>query len=91
VKADPFYPSTKKCSGCGHVKEEMRLGERTYSCEACRLVMDRDLNASRNLATVAASSAETENACGGIDPHRASGEPSLGNRNPASSVFITDV
>ncbi len=64
VKADPFYPSTKRCSGCGSLKE-MPLSERTYSCPVCGLVVDRDLNAARNLARVAASSAETENAWGG--------------------------
>ncbi len=64
VKADRFYPSTKLCSGCGALKE-MPLSARTYSCPVCGLVMDRDLNAARNLARVAASSAETVNACGG--------------------------
>jgi len=50
--ADQWYPSTKRCSGCGHVKETMTLAERVYVCEqeGCRLVMDRDLNAARNLA-----------------------------------------
>ena len=64
VKAGPFYPSTKRCSKCGHVKEKMPLSQRTYSCDVCGLVLDRDMNAARNLASVAASSAETENACG---------------------------
>ena len=80
-KAGPFYPSTKRCSACGSL-QEMPLWERTYSCPACGLVVDRDLNAARNLARVAASSAETENACGemasrvGNDP-----EPPQGIRN----------
>ena len=56
IKADPFYPSTQRCSGCG-ARKEMPLSERIYECPACELVMDRDLNASRNLAMVAASSA----------------------------------
>jgi len=50
VTADRWYPSTKRCSGCGHVKDAMPLGERTFHCEACDLVEDRDLNAARNLA-----------------------------------------
>jgi putative transposase len=65
VKADPFYPSTQRCSSCGNVKAEMPLSERTDSCPSCGLVMDRDRNARRNLAMVAASSAETVNARGG--------------------------
>jgi putative transposase len=49
VLADRFYPSTLLCSGCGHKKDEMPLSERIYRCEACGLVLDRDLNAARNL------------------------------------------
>lgn len=90
MKADPFYPSTKRCSGCGHIKEELPLSERTYICEECGLVMDRDLNASRNLAMLAASSAESENACGGGRSMPMAGALQ-GIRNPASSVRATDV
>ena len=50
ITADMWYPSTKRCSRCGHVKEEMPLGERFFHCEGCGLVSDRDLNAARNLA-----------------------------------------
>ncbi len=49
ILADAWYPSTKRCSGCGRVKEKMPLDERIYRCEACGLVMGRDLNAARNL------------------------------------------
>ncbi len=43
------YPSTKMCSGCD-VKNDISLGEGTYHCAACGLVIDRDLNAAINLA-----------------------------------------
>lgn len=46
--ADRFFPSTKRCSRCGSEKE-ISLAERTYRCEGCGLVMDRDLNAAINL------------------------------------------
>ncbi len=49
IVADGWYPSTKRCSGCGRVKEKMPLDERVYRCDACGLVIDRDLNAARNL------------------------------------------
>jgi putative transposase len=49
VLADRFYPSTLLCSGCGHKKESLPLSERVYCCEACGLIIDRDLNAARNL------------------------------------------
>lgn len=53
--ADRWFPSTKMCSRCGNVKEEMDLSERIYVCEnpACGLVIDRDLNAALNLAALA--------------------------------------
>lgn len=50
--ADRWYPSSKTCSGCGVVKAKLRLSERAYRCEACGLVLDRDLNAARNLAAL---------------------------------------
>jgi putative transposase len=53
VVAPHFYPSTKTCSACGHVKGEMPLDERVFRCEACGLVTDRDLHAARNLASLA--------------------------------------
>jgi putative transposase len=69
VAADPFFPSTKRCSDCGTVKDEMPLSERTYKCESCGFEADRDLNAAINLASVAASWAETLNACENGEVH----------------------
>jgi putative transposase len=68
IMADRFYPSSKTCSACGWVKAKLTLAERTFTCEACGLQLDRDLNAARNLATlaqhVAQSGGETQNARG---------------------------
>ncbi|MGO1044909.1 RNA-guided endonuclease InsQ/TnpB family protein, partial [Clostridioides difficile] len=52
VKADRFYPSSKMCSCCGTIKKDLKLKDRTYVCpnEECNLVIDRDKNASINLA-----------------------------------------
>ncbi|WP_413894763.1 RNA-guided endonuclease InsQ/TnpB family protein [Clostridioides sp. ZZV14-6105] len=52
VKADRFYPSSKMCSCCGTIKKDLKLKDRTYVCpnEKCNLVIDRDKNASINLA-----------------------------------------
>ena len=50
VEADRWFPSSKKCSGCGHSKKNLKLSDRIYRCEECSLVIDRDLNASVNLA-----------------------------------------
>jgi len=72
VQADRWYPSSKRCSGCGAVKDELELSEREYRCDGCGLVIDRDLNAARNLAQLAPTVSSTErvssesrdNACG---------------------------
>ncbi|MGL5576019.1 MAG: RNA-guided endonuclease InsQ/TnpB family protein [Sarcina sp.] len=52
VKADRFFPSSKMCSCCGTIKKDLRLKDRTYVCvnNKCNLVIDRDKNASFNLA-----------------------------------------
>ena len=47
---DRFYPSSKICSCCGCIKKDLKLSDRTYICQDCGLVIDRDLNASINLA-----------------------------------------
>lgn len=61
---DRWYPSSKTCSNCGSVKTKLSLKERTYKCEHCGLVIDRDLNAAINIM-VAGSAPETLNAHGG--------------------------
>lgn len=49
IEADMWYPSSKTCSHCGAIKSDLRLEDRIFKCE-CGLVLDRDLNASINLA-----------------------------------------
>ena len=60
---DRWYRSSKTCSGCGSVKAKLSLSERTYRCDSCGLVLDRDLNAAINIC-VAGSAPETLNARG---------------------------
>ena len=50
LQADRFYPSSKTCSCCGHIKKNLKLKDRVYHCEHCGLTIDRDYNASINLA-----------------------------------------
>ncbi|MFE9882672.1 zinc ribbon domain-containing protein, partial [Streptomyces sp. NPDC005784] len=57
IAADRWFPSSKTCSGCGTVKAKLPLHVRTYECDACGLVIDRDDNAARNLAALAATAA----------------------------------
>ena len=47
---DRFYPSSKMCSECGSINKNLRLSDRTYICTECGCVLDRDKNASINLA-----------------------------------------
>jgi putative transposase len=75
VVAGRWYPSSKTCSSCKAVKAKLALSERTYSCEHCGLVIDRDHNAAINLAalgavTGTASGAGTDRG----DPVNAQGE-----------------
>ena len=48
--AERFYPSSKICSNCGHYKKELKLSQRVYHCDNCKEKIDRDFNASLNLA-----------------------------------------
>jgi putative transposase len=47
-----FYPSSKTCSCCGEIKKDLTLRDRVYKCTNCGLEIDRDKNASINLANV---------------------------------------
>ena len=49
VKIDTFYPSSKTCSKCGHVMDEMPLQVRQWICPECHTQHDRDINAARNV------------------------------------------
>ncbi len=60
VKIDKFYPSSKRCFDCGHVLSSLTLDVRSWTCPACGVVHDRDINAAKNI--LAAGLAVT--ACG---------------------------
>ena len=64
VLAERWEPSSKRCSGCGWLDEDLTLADRTFHCEACGLVLDRDLNAAINLEKLAGSLSDSLNACG---------------------------
>lgn len=50
VQVDRFYPSSKTCSCCGNIKKDLKLSDRTYVCNECGVVIDRDYNAAVNLS-----------------------------------------
>jgi putative transposase len=49
IVVDRWYPSTKTCSGCGHVLDRMPLGVREWTCPGCDTTHDRDVNAATNI------------------------------------------
>ena len=63
VVADRFYPSSKLCSVCGYKHDALKLKDREWTCPQCGTRHDRDVNAARNLESVARGSRDTLNAC----------------------------
>ncbi|MFI7673809.1 RNA-guided endonuclease InsQ/TnpB family protein [Actinophytocola sp. NPDC049390] len=61
-KVSRWLPSSKTCSGCGHVMDAMSLKTRMWTCPECGALHDRDYNAAVNI--LAAGRAERRNACG---------------------------
>jgi transposase len=57
IVADRWYPSSKTCSRCGWRKPSLTLKERVFCCQACGLVLDRDVNAAINLLKLAPGTA----------------------------------
>jgi IS605 OrfB family transposase len=85
--ADRWFPSSKTCSGCGAVKPKLPLRMRTFVCDECGLVLDRDENAALNLAAlverqVAGSGPETRN---GRGADRKTGPSPAGGRETSTS------
>jgi putative transposase len=49
VAIDTWYPSSKRCSGCGQVLRSLALETRRWTCPACGRVHDRDVNAAKHV------------------------------------------
>jgi putative transposase len=68
-KVDRRFPSSQRCSSCGHRDGPKPLSVRVWTCGQCGATHHRDINAARNIRVegrrVAAGQAETKNACGG--------------------------
>ncbi len=76
VKIDRWYPSSKRCSHCGHMLDSLPLEVRQWTCPACGVVHDRDINAAKNVH--AAGLAVFEGSGEAVRPGRAkaqSGKP----------------
>jgi len=55
IYIDPWYPSSKTCSNCGHILEKLDLETRVWRCPSCQSINDRDENAAINICAVGAS------------------------------------
>jgi len=49
IKIDRWFPSSKRCSSCGHVVDKLPLNVREWDCPKCNTHHDRDLNAAKNI------------------------------------------
>ena len=58
VLVDRWFPSSKTCSKCGCVKQDLGRGDRTFVCSDCGFSLDRDLNASFNMLRIGLSAYE---------------------------------
>jgi putative transposase len=97
VVVSRWEPSSKTCSGCGWVDDDLELSDRTFVCRnparpECGLVLDRDLNAAINLAKLAGSSSESQNACGvGSAGRRREAAVKLPTMKQEPNTFYTSV
>jgi len=48
-KIDRFFPSSKTCSKCGEINRGLQLSDRSWRCNECCVVHDRDVNAASNI------------------------------------------
>ncbi|MEX2627286.1 MAG: RNA-guided endonuclease TnpB family protein [Ilumatobacteraceae bacterium] len=91
VAIDRFFPSSKMCSECGLVKAKLALHERVFTCDdpACGLVLDRDVNAARNIARQARRLLEQEHQqheqhdVAGLRPETRNADPRPHKTSPA--------
>ena len=49
IGIDRWYPSSKRCSDCGHTVSKLSLSVREWVCPECGTIHDRDINAARNV------------------------------------------
>ena len=49
VKVDRWFPSSKTCNVCNFINQNLQLKDRTWTCPGCKTILDRDLNAAKNI------------------------------------------
>lgn len=48
-KTNRYYPSSKTCSSCGYINQDLTLKNREWTCPQCNVRLDRDISASKNI------------------------------------------
>ncbi len=78
VVAGRWFPSSKTCSSCGSVKAKLELWERTFTCDTCGLVLDRDTNAALTLEREGRRILQQAVQLAGLRPESGNGDPRPG-------------
>ncbi|WP_017592502.1 RNA-guided endonuclease InsQ/TnpB family protein [Nocardiopsis potens] len=89
VVIDRWFPSSKTCSGCGHLLKKLSLGTRMWTCPTCRTRHDRDVNAAKNILAagrVAAREYASGDACGAGISRRGSSLPRSVEKQETAAV-----
>jgi putative transposase len=93
IVTDPWYPSSKTCSACGHLLAQLSLATRYWTCPSCRTRHDRDINAAKNIlaAGLAVARGSPGDACGGDVRHSGSSRmrsPTKQETHPARAGIL---
>lgn len=78
--ADRFFPSSKRCSCCGHIHASMTLDVREFTCENCGKHLDRDQNAAQNILKFAKATTPGQGGSNGRGEHVRRKPASAGRR-----------
>ncbi len=97
IPVDKYEATTKICSRCGNKKEKITLSDRTYKCNNCGLVIDRDLNSAINILKVGLQKVEETTIknlptdCGEVTPVERQATARVLGSNPYIRVSYTSV
>jgi len=97
IPVDKYEATTKVCSRCGNKKEDIALSDRTYKCEKCGLVIDRDLNSAINILKIGLQKVEKTTIknlptdCGEVTPVERQATTRIFKGNPYIRVSYTSV
>ena len=76
--------TSQKCSRCGNEEEHLKLSDRVFRCSACGIIMDRDVNAARNILNLGLEQARAETEPIPVTAVRRISKFSQGSRKPTA-------